>query len=222
MSPLEKTLRAREEQVRELQARLARSREKVENLGKRLGKVNGWVEGVERGEREWGGRLRMRLRVLAWLLVGVVVLMVLHGGWGFASGGDGHLGGSGVRLGGSSVRLGGHGGGGGGDVMRKRWNSMNLGAERAMSQGKDDSGSSTRSIPVMPRAGWQVARGRDDDEGWGVMRKRWNNMNLEAERAVSRAKGGSSTQTVTPSVEWQVAQGADDDEDPRLRVFDEL
>lgn len=145
-------------------------------LGERLGKVRVWVEGVERGEREWGGRVRMRLRILAGMLVGLLVLIVLlyivDAGGG---GGDGRLRASSVIFGGGA------GAGAGGDVMRKRWNSMNLGAaERAISsssRGKKEDGSSRgsgsssssstaqNSVSITPSVKWQeVARGDHDDE----------------------------------------------------------
>lgn len=196
-------------------------------LGERLGKVRGWVEGVERGEREWGGTVRMRLRVLAGMLVGVVMLVVLLHGWGFY--------------------IVGAGAGAGGDVMRKRLDNMNLGAagRGAMPREKKMGGSSisstTQSVTITtPSVGWQVVRGqKGENSGGGRMRKRGDNMNLgAAERAMSsssrgkkegRSSSSSSSSiaqnsvTLTPSVEWQeVAPGDDDDEDPRLRVFDEL
>lgn len=224
--------------MRELQARLAKSREKVEMLGERLGKVRGWVEGVERGDRELGGRVRMRLRVLAGLLVGVVLLVVLLHGWRFyivgGGGGNGRLSGSGDLFGKGGVRgNGGVGGGGGGDLMRRRWNNMNLGAleRRAIPQEKKVVGGGSISTTLTPSVRWQLARGKKgEDDGGGRMRKRWNNMNLgAAERAMSASSSGSSgsiqkSAPVTPSVEWkEVARGNDeDDEDPRLRVFDEL
>ena len=218
-------------------------------LGERLGKVRGWVEGVERGEREWGGRVRMRLRVLAGMLVAVLVLVVLLHGWrfyivgaGVGGGGDGRLSASGDIFGGGA------GAGAGGDVLRKRWNNMNLGAaERgAMPREKKMGGSSIsstcQSVTITtPSVGWQVLRGeKGENSGGGRMRKRWDNMNLgAAERVMSsssrgKKEGGSSSSssssstvqnsvTLTPNVEWQeLTPGDDDDEDPRLRVFDEL
>lgn len=221
----------------------------MEKLGDRLGKVRVWVEGVERGEREWGGKVRMRLRALAGVAVGALVLLVLLQGWRICvfRGGDGRLGRHGDLFAGRVG--GGGGGGGGGDVMRKRWNNMNLGAtERAamMAQEKNVGGSGgIQSVLLTPKG---VRGPRDDNAGaGGRMRKRWNDMNLGvAERLAvsSRDKLGSvrstkssssssSTHSVplTPSaVKWQGARGSDEkkdegegeDEDPRLRIFDEL
>lgn len=223
----------------------------MEKLGDRLENVRVWVEGVERGEREWGGKVRMRLRALAGVAVGVLVLLVLLQGWRICvfRGGDGRLGRHGDlfagRVGGGSS--GGGGGGGGGDVMRKRWNNMNLGAtERAamMAQEKNVGGSGgIQSVLLTPKG---VRRPKDNAGTGGRMRKRWNDMNLgAAERLAisSRDKLGSSRSTsssssssssthsvpLTPSaVKWQGARGSDEkkdedeDEDPRLRIFDEL
>lgn len=215
----------------------------MEKLGDRLEKVRGWVEGVERGERDWGGRVRMRLRVLAGLAVGVLVLFVLLQGWRIFifRGGDGRLGRNGDLFAG---RIGGGGGGGsgGGDVMRKRWNKMNLGAAAGaamMAQeknvGESGSGGGTgriQSVLLTPKG---VRGPRDDNAGvGGRMRKRLNDMNLgaaERDAISSRDKLGSSSSThsvtLTPSgVKWQGARGndekEDEDEDPRLRIFDEL
>lgn len=220
----------------------------MEKLGDRLGKVRVWVEGVERGEREWGGKVRMRLRALAGVAVGALVLLVLLQGWRICvfRGGDGRLGRHGDLFAG---RVGG-GGGGGGGVMRKRWNNMNLGAtERAamMAQEKNVGGSGgIQSVLLTPKG---VRGPRDDNAGaGGRMRKRWNDMNLGvAERLAvssrdklgsvrttkSSSSSSSSTHSVplTPSaVKWQGARGSDEkkdedegeDEDPRLRIFDEL
>lgn len=205
-------------------------------LRDRLGKVRGWVDGVERGERELGGRVRTRLRVLAGLAVGVLVLMVLLQGWRIYifRDGNGRLGRNGDLF--ASRRVGGGGGGsGGGDVMRKRWNKMNLRATESavmMAQEKNVGGSGSgsgriRSVLFTPKG---VRGPRDDNAGAvGRMRKRWNDMN-ERDVISPRGKlGSSSTQgvTLTPSaVNWQGTRGndekEDEDEDPRLRVFDEL
>ena len=225
----------------------------MEKLGDRLGKVRVWIEGVERGEREWGGKVRMRLRALAGVAVGVLVLLVLLHGWriGNFRGEDGRLGRHGDLFAGR-VGVGGGGGGGGGrgrDVMRKRWNNMNLGAtERAplMAQEKKNVGRSggIQSVLLTPKG---VRGPRDDNaNAGGRMRKRWNEMNLgAAERLAisSRDKLGSSSSRssststssthsvpLTPSaVKWQGPRGnerkdeeKDGDQDPRLRIFDEL
>lgn len=209
-------------------------------LGNRLGKVKVWVEGVQRGEREVGGRVRMRLRVLAGVAVGVLVLLVILQSWRIFifRGGDGRLGRNGDLIAGR-VR-GGGGVGRGGDVMRKRWNKMNLGETEGaamMAQEKSVGGSGsgsgrTQSVLLTPKG---VRGARDDNAGaGGRMRKRLNDIHLggAAERYAisSRVNLGSSSSSSTHSaaptpsaVNWQGARGNDEeDEDPRLRVFDEL
>lgn len=214
-------------------------------LGDRLGKVRGWIESVERGEREWGGKVRTRLRILAGAAVGVLVLLVLLQGWRICifRGGNGRLGRNGDLFAGRVGVVGGVGGGG--DVMRKRWNKMNLGTTgRAgmMAQEKNVGGSGSgsgikgiQSVLLTPKG---VRESRDNNAGTGGrMRKRWNDMNLGAVEHYaisSRDKLGSSGSSrsthsvlLTPSaVKWQGARGndkkEDKDEDPKLRVFDEL
>lgn len=216
----------------------------MEKLGDRLGKVRVWVEGVERGEREWGGKVRMRLRALAGVAVGVLVLLVLLQGWRVCifHGGDGRLGRHGDLFAGrASVG----GGGRTGDVMRKRWNNMKLGAtERAamMAQENNVGGSGAGGIQSVLLTPKRVRGPRDDDAGaGGRMRKRWNNMNLGAAERLAvpkRDKLGnirsrsSSTHSIPlkPSaVKLQGERGNDEKkedenehEDPRLRIFDEL
>lgn len=214
-------------------------------LGNRLGKVRVWVEGVERGEREVGGRVRTRLRVLAGVAVGVLVLLVILQSWRICifRGGDGSLGRNGDLFAG---RVSGGGGvGGGGDVMRKRWNKMNLGETESsamIAQEKNVGGSGsgsgrTQSVLLTPKGVWGA---RDDNAGArGRMRMRLNDIHLggAAERYAisSRVKLGRSSSSSTHSaartpsaVNWQGARGndgkedEDEDEDPRLRVFDEL
>lgn len=214
-------------------------------LGDRLEKVRGWIESVERGEREWGGKVRMRLRVLAGAAVGVLVLLVLLQGWRICvfRGGNGRLGRNGDLFAGRVGVVGGGSGGGDGDVMRKRWNEMNLGTTgRAamMAQEKNVGGSGSgsgskgiQSVLLTPKG---VRESRDNNAGTGGrMRKRWNDMNLGAVEHYaisSRDKLGSSGSSrsthsvpLTPSaVKWQGARGNDEkeDEDLKLRVFDEL
>lgn len=224
----------------------------MEKLGDRLGKVKVWVEGVERGEREWGGKVRMRLRALAGVAVGVLVLLVILHGWRIYNfrGGDGRLGRHGELFAGR-VGVGVGDGGGdvsGRDVMRKRWNNMNLGAtERAAVMAPEKNvgrSGGIQSVLLTPKG---VRGPRDDNaDAGGRMRKRWNEMNLgAAERLAissqdrlgssssSRGSTTSSTHSVplTPSaVKWQGPRGNDEkkdededgDQDPRLRIFDEL
>lgn len=216
----------------------------MEKLGDRLGKVRVWVEGVERGEREWGGKVRMRLRALVGFAVGVLVLLVLLQGWRICifRGGDGRLGRHGDLFAGrAGVVGGGGGGGGGGDVMRKRWNKMNLGAtERAAMMAQEKNVGRSRGIQSVLLTPKGVRGLRHDDAGaGGRMRKRWNDMNLgAAERLAissrdklesSRSSSSAHSVPLTPSaVRWQEARGNDEtkdereDEDPRLRIFDEL
>lgn len=223
----------------------------MEKLGDRLGKVRVWVEGVERVEREWGEKVRMRLRALAGVAVGVLVLLVLLHGWRICNfrGGDGRLGRHGDLFAGRvGVGVNGGGGGRGRDVMRKRWNNMNLGAtERAPLMAKEKNvgrSGGIQSILLTPKG----VRGLRDDNAnaGGRMRKKWNEMNLgAAERLAissrdklwssSRSSSASTSSThsvpLTPTaVKWEGPRGNDEkkdededgDQDPRLRIFDEL
>lgn len=98
------TFAAQESRIGVLEQKLVEGRSRVRVLGTRLEEVRRQVEGWERGEGEWEGRVRWRLRML-WGAVGVAVGFFLvglvvrhwpaHGGGGerglLVSGGNGSL-----------------------------------------------------------------------------------------------------------------------------------
>lgn len=83
ISGFDKTFGAQAERIGALETRLQEGRTRVGKLGQRLESVRARVEGWERGETEWQGRARRRLRMLwagsgALLAIFVVLLLVRH------------------------------------------------------------------------------------------------------------------------------------------------
>lgn len=65
------------QRIDELERRMKAGRSKMENLGERLEKVRGEIEGWERREGEWQARVTQRLRVLGGFVVGLVLMVIV-------------------------------------------------------------------------------------------------------------------------------------------------
>lgn len=83
ISGFDKTFGAQAERIGALETRLQEERTRVGKLSQRLESVRARVEGWERGETEWQGRARRRLRMLwagmgALLAIFLVLLLVRH------------------------------------------------------------------------------------------------------------------------------------------------
>ncbi|MCJ1429564.1 hypothetical protein MMC29_007479 [Sticta canariensis] len=83
ISGFDKTFRVQAERISALETRLQEGRTRVGNLNQRLESVRVRVEGWERGEMEWQGRARRRLRMLwagtgSMLAIFLVFLLIRH------------------------------------------------------------------------------------------------------------------------------------------------